>query len=976
VAAGEERGYDAFISYSHRLDAAITARLQSELEHFAKPWYRMRALHVFRDQTSLAASPHLWTAIEEAMSGSAWLILMASPESAQSGWVSREISWWRANRPANHLLVALTRGELVWDESAGDLDWGATTALSKEALGHAFTEEPRWVDLRWAPDQEDSLRSADPRLQDAVADLAAAIRHVPKDALIGEHIQQRRRTLQAAIAVAAALVVLLAFALTAAFIAKGQRDRADQENVVATAGLLASTAISLTSSHPDLAQLFAVQAYRLDPGNPQSRAALFAAVQADPQVQRFLQAPGPVSALAVAPGGGTVVAGTRNGWIRGWNLSTFTPVRYGRMTGPVTGVAVSRDGTTVAATTGLAARTWVHGHLAGSRAAPPGARFTAAGVSPSGNVAAFAAFPDLDVLSTPGRSWRRARLGGFGTWHRGRPPLVTNLAVPSDTELVALDGRYGSWRRLALPGLTTAGSAENAFGPSRYPAYTYALSPSGTLFTHSYVAAGASLRVLSTRQSGRTGHARPGGRLALALAVSQDGRWIASEDASGIHVSRVARAGQAAAAPRSYPGAEPIFSTSLAFAGPSDSRLISASGNKLTLWNLRQYSRIGQAARVPMPWRCGRVCPGPRLAIQPGGRAAALTDSNGNLLLRAGLGSSFGTVTTLARGGTEEFGLPLWSRTGDRLYVFGRTLSVVTAGGKGRVVMVRKNPDPPQDLALSPDGRRLFAVDAAGTVRIGPVPSGSIGPSGAAGPSSGPSAGPSAGAAGVAGQGGGAGPGAAVVQGPPGIRPNAGLYQRQAAVSPDGTRAAVIDQSDQEVYVVNLTTGHSWRVPGVKAYELAYSGPRLVLQRENGDIDLRTTDGTRVIRSVQGGTPWNYGNIAVSPGPAGQFLIAGERADGRGILADLRSGHLVGVFPIVKASPYQQTTMAFTGGGRSLVTVTEGNSRSDDGVLTQLSLVPAEWIKVACTTSGHNLTPQDWRHYISATPPAQLGCAR
>jgi hypothetical protein len=242
VAAGQERGYDAFISYSHRLDAAITARLQAELQRFAKPWYRIRALHVFRDQTSLAASPHLWTTIEEALSDSSWLILMASPESAQSGWVSREISWWRAHRPMNHLLVAVTEGELVWDETAGDLDWAATTALSKEALGHAFSEEPRWVDLRWARDQADSLRSADPRLQDAVADLAAAIRHVPKDSLIGEHIRRRHRAVRAVVAAAAALVVLLAFSLTAAFIAKGQRDRADRENTVATAGLLASTA--------------------------------------------------------------------------------------------------------------------------------------------------------------------------------------------------------------------------------------------------------------------------------------------------------------------------------------------------------------------------------------------------------------------------------------------------------------------------------------------------------------------------------------------------------------------------------------------------------------------------------------------------------------------------------------------------------------------------------------------------------------
>ena len=683
-------------------------------------------------------------------------------------------------------------------------------------------------------------------------------------------------------------------------------------------------------------------------------------------MQRFLVAPGPVSALAISPDGRVIVAGTRNGWVRGWNLAGFTPVSYGRMDGPVTGVAVSADGTTVAAATGLSARTWIHGRLAASRSAPPGTPFTAVGVSPSGRFAAFAAFPDLDVLSTPARSWRQARLAGFGTWHRGRPPLVTNLAVPSDTELVALDGRYGSWRRLALPGLRPAGSARNTFGLSRYPAYTSALSPRGTLYTHSYVAAGSSLRVLSTRQSGRAagrpaGRARPGGRLALALAISRNGRWLASEDTSGIHVSRIAGPAGPARPPRSYPGAEPLFSTALAFVGRSDSRLISASGNLLTLWNLRQYSRIGRAVPILMPWRCGRVCPGPRLAIGPGGQEAALTDSSGGLLVRAGLGPSFGKITTLARGGTGQFGLPLWSRAGNRLYVFGRTLSMLTAG-KGRPVMLGKDLDPPQALALSPAGNRLLAVDAAGTVRIGPVPAG-------AAASAGPGAGGSVATGPAAGQ--------SVVRGPPGIRPNLGQYQRQAAVSAPGTRAAVIDQANQEVYVINLITRRTWRIPGVKAYELAYSGSHLVLQRENGDIDLRDADGTRVIRSVQSGTPWNYGNIAAGPGPAaGQILVAGERADGRGIITDLGSGHLLGVFPIGKASPYQQTTMAFTPGGRSLVTVTEGNGRTNDGVLTQLSLTPAQWVRVACTTSGQGLTPGEWRRYISPSPPARLGCAR
>jgi WD40 repeat protein len=939
--AGEERGYDAFISYSHRLDAAIAARLQGELQRFGKPWYRMRALHVFRDQTSLAASPHLWTTIEQALASSGWLILMASPESASSGWVAREIAWWRAHQPVSRLLVAVTAGDLAWDESAGDLDWAATTALSKEALGHALQQEPRWVDLRWAREQEDSLRSADPRLQDAVADLAAAVRQVPKDSLIGEHIRQRRRTVRAALAAVLSLVVLLAAALTAAVIAKGQRDRAAAAETAATAGQLASTAISLTSSHPDLAQLFAVQAYQLDPGDPQARAALFAAVQADPQVQRFIQARGPVSAVASSADGRTVVAGTSSGWVQSWNLSSFEATAVGRLAYPVTGVAASADGSAIAAAGGPEVRIWVHGRTVPSPPVRRADAFTAAGISPSGRYAAFASFPYLDVLDTRSKSWTRVRLHGFRAGPSGRPPVITSLTVPSESQLVVFDGRYGSWQRIALPGHGVVSSANNTFGIGRFPAYAYALSPTGQLTTHSSVAATGSLRVWATRRSAGQpdGTARPGGRLSLALAISRDGRWLASEDASGIHVSRISRGSQPSGPARSYPRAEPIFQTALGFVGNSDSRLISASGDLLTLWNLRQYSRIGEAARIQLPWRCGRVCPGPRLAVRPDGQQAVITDSNGDLLMAAGLGSSFGKKSRLTSGTTQEYGYPEWSQGGDRLYVYGTKLRVLSqpAAGPGRVIS--PDPHPPQYVGSPGGGQRLIEIDEAGAIRIRSARTGQV---------SGP------------------------VSGPPGLAPNPGLYQRQAAVNAAGTTAAVIDQASRRVYAVDVRTGRSRLVPGVRAFELAYAGGRLVIQRENGDLDLRSADGRRVIHSVQAGTPWNYGNVAVTAGPV---LAAEERANGQGVIADLSSGHLLGVFPIAKTSPYQQTTMAFTPGGGSLVTVTEGNATSDAGVLTQLSLSPRRWIAVACATAGHSLTPRDWRRYISDTPPARPGCA-
>jgi TIR domain len=954
VVAAEERGYDAFISYSHRLDAAIATRLQAELQHFAKPWYQMRALRVFRDQTSLAASPDLWTTIEQALDSSRWLILMASPESAQSAWVAKEIGWWREHRPASHILIAVTDGELVWDASAGDLDWAASTALSKEALGHAFGQEPRWVDVRWARAQAASLRSADPRFQDAVADLAATIREVPKDSLIGEHIRQRRRTVQSVLAALAALVVLLAFAVAAAVVAQRQRDRAIREETVATAGQLASTAITLTGSHPDLAQLFAVKAYQLDPGNPQTRAALFAAVQSDPQVQRFIDAPGQVSVIASSANGRTIVAGTRNGWVQTWSVPGFRPVKVGRLDGAINGVAVSADGTTIAAATGTDARTWGPGRSVQSRSAPPGTTFSAVGVSPSGRFAAFGAYPALDVLDTSTRSWAQLRMTGFEAQQRLRPPAITNIAVPSESELVAFDGYYGSWQRIALPRLAVLSSAGDVFGLGNFPAYAYALAPSGSAATYSNVAAGRALRVWAVGQrSGVARHARPGGRLALALAISRDDRWVASEDAGGIHVSRISATRPASPA-TSYPGAEPIFATSLAFLGGSDTRLVSASGDMLTVWNLSQYSRIGDSARIRMPWQCGEVCPGPRLAVRPDGQEAVITDSNGNLLLGAGLGAAFGKISQLGGDHIQQYGLPQWSPDGDRLYLYGAKLySINVPGGAATLPdrslaeharWARDDPDPPQYVSILDGGKRFARIDAAGNISIGADRTG---------------------------------PGGALISGPSTLHPNPGLYQHQAAVDPAGTRAALIDQVTRQVYVVNLRTKSSWLLPGIRAYQVGYAGPRLVIQRENGDIDLRGTDGQKLIRSIQAGTPWDYGIFAVSSqGAGGPGLVAEERANGQGVIADLRSGHVLGVFAVGKPSPYQQTTMAFTPGDRGLVTVTEGKSSSPDGVLSQLDLVPAHWVRVACTTSGHSLTAQDWRRYISAAPPAQLGCGR
>src|SRR5689334_8968308 len=110
-----EPGYDAFISYSHQHDAVLAPALQTDLERFAKPWYRMRALRIFRDTANLAANPALWASVEDGLRSSQWFILLASADAAKSEWVNREVRWWVAHRSPDRLLVVGTGSGLKWD---------------------------------------------------------------------------------------------------------------------------------------------------------------------------------------------------------------------------------------------------------------------------------------------------------------------------------------------------------------------------------------------------------------------------------------------------------------------------------------------------------------------------------------------------------------------------------------------------------------------------------------------------------------------------------------------------------------------------------------------------------------------------------------------------------------------------------------------------------------------------------------------
>jgi WD40 repeat protein len=350
-------GYDAFISYSQAADGELAPALRTGLQSLGKPWYRRRALRVFQDKTSLSATPELWPTIEDALAQSRYFVLLASPDAAASRWVDQEVGWWRTHRSTSTMLICLTGGELVWDEASQGFDPARTTALPPSALG-SLAQEPLWVDLRWAHEAKHvSLR--DPRFRECLADLAAPIRGLPKDDLIGEDIRQHRRTLRLAQGGATLLALLTALAVLAAFIAVGQRNtarkernNADHRARLATSRQLAGEADTKVSTDPQLATLLSLAAFRIA-DTVEARRSLLTQLQHREHVIGFLNNQATqVTDLAFHPTKPILASGDYDGQVILWDLVRRVPLaslaghvdpQYGKNAG-ILSIAFSPDG--------------------------------------------------------------------------------------------------------------------------------------------------------------------------------------------------------------------------------------------------------------------------------------------------------------------------------------------------------------------------------------------------------------------------------------------------------------------------------------------------------------------------------------------------------------------------------------------------------------------------------------------------------
>lgn len=144
------REVDAYLSYSARADAEFARALQAGLHDIGRPRLRRRGtIRAFVDTVSLSAGPDLASAIEATLDAAEFLVLLASPEAAESAWVDHELRYWLQAKGPSSVLLVLTSGELVWDDALGD--FGSASTSLPAALFGAFEWEPLWLDARDRP---------------------------------------------------------------------------------------------------------------------------------------------------------------------------------------------------------------------------------------------------------------------------------------------------------------------------------------------------------------------------------------------------------------------------------------------------------------------------------------------------------------------------------------------------------------------------------------------------------------------------------------------------------------------------------------------------------------------------------------------------------------------------------------------------------------------------------------------------------
>lgn len=317
--------YDSFISYSLSADGNLAPAVQAGLQRMAKPWSKRRALEVFRDETGLTVNPDLWGSITSALDDSSWFVLLASPESARSRWVDREVEHWleRGAEFRDRLLLVRTAGTIDWD--VGLNTFSSTSDAIPPALLDVFDSEPLHVDLSWAHDDH-QLDLNNPRFRQAIAHIAAPMHGVTPDDLIGDDVRQHRRNVSIRRIATVSLSVLTVLAVGASIAALVNAREANQNAAESRSRELAALAETAMVDDPELSVLLALEALypasaRTDEAVGAHRNTINQLLTVDSyQTGKRIETDAQV--IAISPDGTTLAAAVPEGSLELWNLAT------------------------------------------------------------------------------------------------------------------------------------------------------------------------------------------------------------------------------------------------------------------------------------------------------------------------------------------------------------------------------------------------------------------------------------------------------------------------------------------------------------------------------------------------------------------------------------------------------------------------------------------------------------------------------